>query len=93
MFNGALTVYNSKGDMYGNCYFAVELDTGASAPLVHGHIGTCSNVNTRDCRENLHWHIAEVELPIRQFNRLTKDWPYAGCGWPEISAFLRKGAT
>lgn len=28
-------------------------------------------------------------LPIREFDRLTKDWKYAGCRGDEIAAFVR----
>lgn len=84
-----LTIYNSRRDMYGNVYYAVSLHSYGGEP-VNGTI-SADNVSTRDCREVLDWYVERQELPIRQFNRATKDWPYFGCGWEDIRRNLEAG--
>jgi len=85
---GVLTHYSSKRDVYGNVYHAATLDLGTDKRAVGtGHI---PNLDTQDCREVLHWHVERHEIPIREYNRLTKDWPYVGCGWEEIKGNLLK---
>jgi hypothetical protein len=89
---GFLNIYNSKADIYGNRYWACELvrESPTGSIQTHGTIG-CDNVNTIDCRENMKWVIYREELPIRQFNRLTKKWKHIGTDWEEIKANLMKG--
>jgi len=85
--NGFLTIYNSRADMYGNRYWALLLfnpDTGHEA---HGTI-SAENVQTQEAREVLKWHITRTELPIREFNRLTKKWPHLGCQWDTMRDLL-----
>ena len=85
-----LTIYNSRRDIYGNCYYAVSLHAhGGDA--VNGRIQP-DNVSTLDCREALDWYIERRDLPIRQFNAMVKRWPYFGCTWPEIRAKLLAAA-
>lgn len=83
-----LTLYNSRRDVYGNCYYAVEACTekGKSAR------GTISapNIDTRDCRENLKWWVTQQELPIREFTRFTRGMEHIGCTWEDIKANLLK---
>jgi len=31
-----------------------------------------------------------VELKIREFDRMVKDWPYAGCRQDDLAAWIRK---
>jgi len=85
--NGFLTIYNSKTDIHGNRYWAVMLfnpDTGQEA---HGTI-SAPNVDTREAREELKWHINCEEFSIREFNRLTKHWPHLGCQWETMRDLL-----
>lgn len=88
--NAFLTIYNSRRDVYGNVYYAVEL-TDEGRTLGHGLI-SADNISTIDCRERLLWHIQRQELPIRQYNRMVKDWPYIGCTWNDIEANLQQQA-
>lgn len=85
--NAILTIYNSRRDIYGNVYHAVEL-TDDGHTLGHGTI-SADNIDTRDCRERLFWYIQRQELPIRQYNRMTKNWPHLGCSWEDIEAALQ----
>ena len=32
-----------------------------------------------------------LDVPIRKFNRMTKDWPYAGCTGEQLRAFVADG--
>jgi hypothetical protein len=81
-----LTIYNSKHDVYGNRYWAIEL-TDFGKVIGQGTIG-CDNVNEYDCMKNLRIEVAREELPKREFNRLTKDWEYFGSQWTEIKQKL-----
>lgn len=83
-----LTLISSKRDVYGNCYHAVQLSD-------HGKVlaqGTAyaPNANTYEVRESLKWETATKELSIREFSRLTKEWPYFGSSWNDIKANLLK---
>ncbi len=88
--NGVLTIYHSRRDMYGNVYYAVSLSNDRFDVVARGTIAA-DNVDTRDCREQLGWHIERVEMPIRDYNRMVKTWPHYGCGWDEIKSNLVKG--
>mgnify|MGYP000888536125 FL=1 len=87
---GVLTIYHSRRDMYGNVYYAVSLANDQFEVVASGTIAA-DNVDTRDCREQLGWHIERVEMPIRDYNRLVKKWPHYGCRWEEIKQHLVKG--
>lgn len=82
-----LSIYNSRRDRYGNVYWAVRLTTDDIGTSVVGTI-SADNVDTWECREMLHWHIERAELPIREFNKLTKNWDYLGCRWDDIKKCL-----
>lgn len=76
-----LTVYNSKPDIYGNRYWAYRL-TDFGRTISRGKIDT----NSID-REELRVKGSEythIELPIRDFNRFTKNFEYPGCHWEDI---------
>ena len=81
-----LTIYNSKRDIYGNCYWACKL-THLGTDLSQGTLDA-NNLQTTRLRE-LGIEYTERELPIRDFNRLTKGWQYLGCQWGMISERLR----
>lgn len=85
--NAFLTVYHSRRDVYGNVYHAITWRDADTGQAVSGTI-SADNVSTVDCRENLKWHVSYEELPIRQFNRLTKGWGYLGCTWEDIKQAL-----
>ena len=76
-----LTIYNSKRDTYGNTYWAFQL-THFGKILANGTVAS-NNFNTMDLSKNGIEYVYQ-ELSVREFNRLTKDWPYAGCKWEDI---------
>lgn len=76
-----LTIYNSKRDTSGNVYLAFQL-THFGKILANGTVDS-NNFNTRDLNENGIEYVYQ-ELPVREFNRLTKNWKYAGCRWEDI---------
>lgn len=94
---GILECLNSKRDRAGNCYFAFVYADAASGKTARGTIcGGESNV--RQIMYELNggsWdprsvHYTSSELPIREFERLTKEWAHAGCTGPELVAFIRQ---
>lgn len=76
-----LTIYNSKRDTYGNTCWAFQL-THLGQILASGTVAG-NNFSTRDLHENGIEYVYQ-ELPVREFNRLTKNWQYAGCKWEDI---------
>ena len=76
-----LTIYNSKRDINGNVYWAFQL-THFGKILVNGTVAS-NNFNTRDLHEKGIEYVYQ-ELPVREFNRLTKDWQYCRCKWEDI---------
>ncbi len=83
-----LKIYNSKRDSSGNTYYYLELSK-LGVIISDGTI-CADNVSTYDCRENLGLEICHLELPIREFNRVTKNAPYLGCKWEDIKRNLLK---
>ena len=76
-----LTIYSSKRDTYGNTYWAFQL-THFDKILSNGTVAG-NNFNTRELREKGIEYVFQ-ELPVREFDRLTKNWQYAGCKWEDI---------
>lgn len=92
-----LTIYNSKRDIYGNCYYAfsfIEYETGK---VVQGTISG-NNISMvpyywtvpNSWDNSKPFIIQEQELKIREFNRLTKSWKYAGCNPKELVTYIKK---
>lgn len=76
-----LTIYNSRRDYYGNCYWAYELsDLGKT--ISKGKVAA-DNFPTLELR-TMGIEYTHIELPIREFNRFTKNLTYHGCTWEEI---------
>lgn len=96
--NGILECLNSRADRYGNRYFAFRYTDCASGRTVEGTIsGGESNISS--IPYYLHGQSHEPrdifrpqndELPIREFNRLTKNWPYAGCGPEDLANWIKE---
>ncbi len=84
----------SKRDLNGNCYWAFRYTDTASGKQVCGTVsGGESNVRSllRPLGlESQDVHSTITELPIREFNRLTKPWPYAGCTAEDLAKYVRK---
>lgn len=92
-----LHIINSRRDFYGNCYWAFTFTDCASGVVVRGTVSSGpSNVEMvkRYYRPRLKdWDrtmaISEEEMPIREFNRRTKGWQYAGCSPEDIAKWIR----
>jgi len=80
-----LTILNSKSDQNGNRYWAVELSNFGDV-LAQGTMG-CDNINTSQVMQ-LGCEVCREELPIREFNRLTKKYDYIGSNWDDIKKRL-----
>jgi hypothetical protein len=86
------TLY-SRRDKSGNCYFAFRYTDAASGKQV---VGTASGgeSNVRSMLRPLGLDSEEVystikDLGIREFNYLTRNWPYAGCTAEQVAAFVQ----
>jgi len=91
----ALTIYNSRCDFYGNCYYAFSYCDTLTGKYVHGHTASANNVRyilghmSPLGIDNGEYHISTQEMPIREFNRFTKEFPYAGCSPDDIAKFIQ----
>lgn len=77
---GILHIYTAARDVNGNCYHAaIYTDTATGASVKFGNIGGSSNMDglPRLLGHDISttYRVHEV-LPIREWNRLTRDWPY-----------------
>lgn len=80
-----VTIYNSKRDYYGNCYWAYEFsDLGKI--ISKGKIAA-DNFPTLELRA-MGIEYTHTELPIREFNKLTKNWEYHGCHWEDFKKHM-----
>lgn len=91
-----LETLNSRPDNAGNRYFAFVYTDHTTGRTARGTVcGGESNV--RQILFELNggsWEPRNVlttarELPIREYNRTIKGWPYAGCTGPQLAAFVR----
>jgi len=87
---------NSRADRAGNRYWAFRYTDYQTGKRVEATIsGGESNINAiRQAMGRVDGWDASIEfdvteLPIREWNRLTKDWPYAGCVPAELAAFIK----
>lgn len=92
-----LKAIGSKPDMYGNSYWAFTFTDCKTGKVVSANIsGGESNIRsitigfTKEHEWDRSIHLESVELPIREFNRLTKSWPYAGCDPKSLAQFIKK---
>jgi hypothetical protein len=90
-----LDCINSRADMYGNRYWAFRYTDTVTGKQVTGMVsGGESNISAIVREMDLDWesvYYTRHELPIREFNRTTKDWAYAGCRPnDELVPFIRK---
>ena len=87
----------SRRDKYGNCYWAFVFTDHATGQTVKARAGGGeSNIrgiarhwNTPDDWDRSLFFVHPEELPIRQFNWQTADWPYAGSNPDELAQFIR----
>ena len=81
-----LKIYNSKRDINGNTYYYLEL-SNIGIILSKGTI-CADNVSRKECQEDLKWEVCQIEIPIREFDRISKNAPYLGCKWEDIKRNL-----
>lgn len=94
--NGTIEAIYSKRDINGNCYWAMRYTDHNTGKVVFGMVsGGESNITgirfgwgrpgewdkTIDTRVTC--------LGIREFDRVTKYWPYAGCTPEDLRAYIR----
>jgi hypothetical protein len=83
----------SRRDRNGNCYFAFRYVDVATGKTVSGSIsGGESNIRAIGRAmgfESNEFHFNCHELPIREFNRVTKTWAYAGCTPEDLAKYVR----
>jgi hypothetical protein len=85
----------SKRDMYGNCYWAFSLTDGETGKTVSGKVsGGESNIRGIIYELSGGWlnnyYFICNEMKIREFNRYTKNMPYAGCDPKELAKWCLK---
>lgn len=87
--------FNSKTDRNGNRYWAYRLTNTQTGAVIKGNLGgsmqsALSHAITVMIRKfGWSWdnvHLTETELPIREFNRLVKGWPYSRNVVDEVAA-------
>lgn len=75
-----ITTYTSKRDVYGNCYHsAVFTSTATGDSFQVRETGGDSNAAHFARKAGLDWteiSSSQSVLPIREYNRLVKAWPY-----------------
>src|ERR1700675_4403092 len=83
----------SKRDRNGNCYWDMRYTDVASGLQTIGTIsGGESNIHAVARAMGLESgesHFSVIEHGIREFNRLTKGWAYAGCTPDELARYVR----
>ena len=97
-YTATINVINSKVDRHGNCYWAFTFVCHETGNRV---CATTSGGDSNIRAIARHWNVDDdwdrsiffnqQEIGYREFNRLTKDWPYGGCCPDELAAFIRKG--
>ena len=91
-----LEVYNSKRDLNGNTYWAFVLTDVASGAKVYSALGGSARGNAEIIVRQLGYdweemHYTSQELGKRDFNNMTRDWPYISNAAGLIAAFKAQG--
>lgn len=85
-------VINSRSDAYGNRYFAfiaTRTQDGATATgIISGDDSNLAYAMQKMFGGYGSFILIREELPIRQWERKTKSWQYAGCTPDEINPFI-----
>ena len=88
VYPATIHIYHSRRDMYGNVYWSMIYVDHATGKRIYGTVSggrsniTCAFPNCYHC---------DTELGIRDYNRTTKDWGYAGCTRDELQTYVQKG--
>jgi hypothetical protein len=94
---GTLEALHSITDINGNRYWALRFTDHQTGKIAEGKVsGGESNVY----QMLRYWNVPDgwdhsiiyrvTPMGKREFKRLTKDWPYAGCSGEEIAQFVRE---
>jgi hypothetical protein len=93
---GVLTAINSERDLNGNTYWAMTFTDTATGKTVQAQIsGGESNIyailrywgNPNDWDRSIMFQTKSMKK--REFHKLVKTWPYAGCNSEELATFLK----
>jgi hypothetical protein len=92
---------SSLRDRAGNCYFAftfTNCETGKGySGTVSGGESNVKQIIFELCGQSWTgadaYHFTWNALPIRQYERMTKGWPYAGCLGEEIVKRIREAGA
>lgn len=94
---GFLTAHYSRKDFAGNNYWALEYKDADTGEVVRGKVsGGEANIYgiLRHWNEPNDWDRSVmfyvVEHGIREFDRMVKDWPYAGSESEALANFIRE---
>jgi len=86
--------YNSKRDINGNCYWAARITRTRDGKSIELKTPHYSNLNSamKDFTGGEWGRFYETtrELSIRDFNGMTKSWPYFGCTSIDIVPAIKK---
>lgn len=91
--NPTIYIYNSRLDFAGNSYYAFTYSENGKS--ISGKIsGGESNIRAAiydlfngDCTKCN--YIYEKDIKIRVFNKMVRDWKYAGCEPAKIAAWIK----
>lgn len=90
-----IEILNSRRDTFGNCYWAFRfIDHVTGCEVTATVSGGESNIRgialgwTKPREWDRSIQFMPRELGIREFNRLVKDWPHAGCTSDELATFV-----
>lgn len=97
--HSTLFCFNSKPDRAGGQYWAFRFVDHATGRDVKGTIGrSISDSNIYGILR--HWNkpddwdrgiqFVRIEKSIRDFDRMTKDWPYAGCQPEDLAEWIKQ---
>ena len=93
MIKFILDIIRSRRNYAGNCYWAFRFtDCKTGIQAVGTTSGGYSNISYAMAAmgiESKFVYTTSHELPIREFNRLTADWAYAGCPPEDIAKFIK----
>lgn len=87
-------IINSKPDQNGNRYFSAIITDPDTSKIAKGIVAGGENNITSAlweyCGYESQYYYTRTELPIREYQRLTKNWPYLGCTNDEIISNVLK---
>ena len=99
---GRLHAFHSLKDRAGNLYWAFRFTEYATGKRVEGFIGACTGDSNlygvlfgwsvpNKWDRSIEWQV--TPMPIREFDRMKKGWPYAGSQPEEIAKWIKARLT